>query len=59
VKRPERATDDKTWAQYLHFRGNVKGAAKELWIHTAGCGRWFVLSRDTVTHEVSGSEPMT
>jgi sarcosine oxidase, subunit delta len=59
VERPERAVDDKTWAQYLHFRRNAKGPAAELWIHTAGCGRWLVLSRDTVTHEVTGSEPMT
>ena len=39
VKRPERSADDKTWAQYLHFRKNAKGSAKELWIHAAGCGR--------------------
>jgi sarcosine oxidase subunit delta len=58
VKRPERAADDKAWAQYLHFRKNAKGPANELWIHSAGCGRWFVLSRDTLTHEVAGSEPM-
>ena len=37
---------------------NAKGAARELWIHRAGCGRWIVLSRDTVTHVVTGSEPM-
>jgi heterotetrameric sarcosine oxidase delta subunit len=58
VKRPGRAADDKEWARYLHFRKNAKGSAKELWIHTAGCGRWFALTRDTVTHDVTGSEPM-
>ena len=58
VRRPDRSADDKTWAQYLYFRRNAKGPAKELWIHLGGCGRWFTLSRDTVTHEVTGSEPL-
>ncbi len=58
IDRPERTVDDKAWAQYFHFRRNAKGAARELWIHSAGCGRWIVLSRDTVTHVVTGSEPM-
>jgi heterotetrameric sarcosine oxidase delta subunit len=58
IDRPERTVDDKAWAQYLHFRRNAKGAALENWIHSAGCGRWIVLSRDTVTHVVTGSEPM-
>ena len=58
VDRPDRTVDDKAWAQYLYFRRNAKGAARELWIHGAGCGRWIVLSRDTVTHVVTGSEPM-
>jgi sarcosine oxidase, subunit delta len=58
VRRPERSADDTAWAHYLHFRKNAKGPAKELWIHSAGCGRWFLLSRDTLTHEVAGSEPM-
>lgn len=58
MQRPDRSVDDKTWAQYLHFRRNAKGPAKELWIHIGGCGRWFVLSRDTVTHAVDRSEPL-
>jgi sarcosine oxidase subunit delta len=58
TERRGRAIDDRGWAQYLYFRRNAKGPAKECWIHTAGCGRWFELHRDTVTHEVTGSEPM-
>ncbi|HVJ40288.1 MAG TPA: sarcosine oxidase subunit delta, partial [Dongiaceae bacterium] len=46
------------WAQYLYFRTNAKGDAKELWIHSAGCGRWFELERNTATHEVTRSGPM-
>lgn len=56
--RPSRASSDAEWANYLHFRRNVKGAAEELWIHSGGCGRWLELRRDTVTHEVAGSSPM-
>ena len=59
VKRPGRDCDDRTWAQYLHVRKNAKGPAQELWIHSGGCGRWFKLSRDTLTHAVTRWEPMT
>jgi sarcosine oxidase subunit delta len=58
VQRPDRKADDATWAQYIYFRKNVKGPDKELWIHSGGCGRWLALSRNTVTHEVTGSEPL-
>jgi sarcosine oxidase subunit delta len=58
TRRPEPTADDHAWAQYLHFRRNAKGAAREYWIHAGGCGRWFELHRDTLTHEVTGSEPM-
>ena len=37
---------------------HIKHVLLENWIHSAGCGRWIVLSRDTVTHVVTGSEPM-
>ena len=58
VKRPARDCSDAELAKYLYLRKNIKGAARELWIHTGGCGRWFELKRDTVTHVVSGSEPL-
>lgn len=53
IARPPLACDDATWAQYLFFRDNPKGAHAERWRHTAGCGQWFNLQRDTVTHGVS------
>ena len=58
TKRPGRDSDDRAWAQYLHFRRNAKGAARELWVHLGGCGRWFELHRDTLTHAVTCSEPL-
>ena len=56
--RPERDCDDAPWSQYLHFRANARGPSRELWVHSAGCGRWLVLERDTQSHDVLGSEAM-
>jgi len=43
---------DREWANYLHIRANPKGWLAERWVHFAGCGRWFNLWRNTVTHEI-------
>ena len=45
--------DDKQWADYLFMRKNTRGLHKEQWLHTQGCRQWFVLSRNTVTYEIS------
>jgi sarcosine oxidase, subunit delta len=52
MARPELAADDQTWGEYLFFRDNPKGLHHERWRHAQGCGRWFNISRNTVTHEV-------
>ena len=49
------AVSDYAWTEYVYFRGNPKGAHRELWFHAHGCGRWVEVERDTVTHEVTGS----
>ena len=46
------ALSDEEWARYLFVRANPRGALRERWVHTHGCRRWFVLERDTVTHEI-------
>lgn len=51
-QRPGRDCSDAEWAEYLHMRGNPRGAAVEMWVHSDGCGRWFALARDTRTHKV-------
>lgn len=48
---PERVGDEE-WADYLFFRRNPRGLHFERWCHVHGCGQWFNLARDTVTHEV-------
>jgi sarcosine oxidase, subunit delta len=45
------AVDDATWAEYLFMRDNPKGPFDERWCHVAGCRRWFVARRDTLTNE--------
>ena len=51
-QRPEALTDPE-WADYLFMRANPKGVHRERWVHAAGCGRWFNVQRDTVTHEIT------
>ncbi|MEI9851476.1 MAG: sarcosine oxidase subunit delta [Sphingomonas sp.] len=60
VERPDPApeADARAWADYLFFRDNPKGPALERWVHEAGCGQWFNVARDTVTHEFLRVYPM-
>lgn len=46
------ALSDGEWAAHLFMRRNEKGLRRERWHHSAGCRRWFNLSRDTVTHAI-------
>ena len=43
--------------EYVYIRDNPAGPHEELWLHSAGCRQWFVVSRDTRTHEILGSAP--
>lgn len=52
ITRPSFEADDSTWGRYLFYRNNPKGVQFERWCHVYGCGQWFNLARDTVTHEI-------
>ena len=52
VTRPSLDSSDSEWSDYLFNRENPKGIHYERWIHSYGCGRWFNVARDTVTHEI-------
>ena len=52
IARPPLDCSDEVWGDYLFFRDNPKGEHAERWRHSFGCGMWFGLRRDTVTHEV-------
>ena len=56
---PPEAVSDEAWADYLFYRDNPKGVAYERWVHSAGCGRWFNVARDTRTHEIISVYAMT
>ncbi len=56
LDRPAPDAGAESWDDYLHNRENPAGPTRELWHHEAGCGAWLVVTRDTVTHEMQGSE---
>ncbi|MGL5837571.1 MAG: sarcosine oxidase subunit delta [Sphingorhabdus sp.] len=41
---------DEEWAEFLFMRRNPKGTHRERWMHSAGCRKWFTLTRDTRNH---------
>ena len=54
IVRPNdpQGVSDEQWADYLYMRGNPKGIHREQWYHSQGCGRWFNVSRHTVSYEI-------
>jgi sarcosine oxidase, subunit delta len=52
LTRPAPEVDDATWSEYLFVRDNPVGLHFERWLHTYGCGQWFNMARNTLTHEV-------
>lgn len=49
---PEQASDE-AWGEYLFYRNNKKGPQMERWLHNHGCGQWFLVQRNTLTHEIT------
>jgi len=58
VTRPAWEVSDEEWTAYLYLRENPAGLHLERWCHSSGCGRWFNVARDTLTHEVIRSYPI-
>ena len=58
VSRPSPAVSDAEWSDYLFNHTNPKGVHFERWCHVFGCGQWFNVARDTVTHEILAVYPM-
>ena len=49
---PPDQVSEAAWAAYLFERTNPKELHYERWLHRHGCGQWFNLVRDTVSHEI-------
>jgi heterotetrameric sarcosine oxidase delta subunit len=58
INRPDwRAKDAaEQFYQYQYMRDNPAGAHRELWYHEQGDRSWLVVSRDTLTHEITKVE---
>ncbi len=56
LNRPEAGAAPAAWDDYLHNRDNVAGVVRDLWYHETGCSAWLIVTRNTITHEVLGSE---
>lgn len=46
------APNSAEWMEHVYLRDNPRGRVREHWYHSHGCGRWLVVERDTLTHEV-------
>ena len=42
--------------EYLYLRDNPAGLHRELWYHEQGDRSWLVVTRNTVTHEITSVE---
>ena len=42
--------------EYLYLRDNPIGSHRELWFHEQGDRSWLVVTRDTLTHEITACE---
>jgi sarcosine oxidase subunit delta len=54
IKRPANPEEasDKEWGDYLFFRDNPRGLHREIWVHAAGCRKFFNVVRNTVSYEI-------
>jgi sarcosine oxidase subunit delta len=51
------SVDDEAWGAYLYQRDNPRGPHGERWRHLHGCGRFFNVTRNTVTDLFVESPP--
>ena len=55
LNRPKWDSEDaeNNFYEYLYLRKNIAGIHKELWFHQQGDRSWLVISRNTLTHEIT------
>lgn len=55
IDRPDPASETaaQDFYRYQYLRDNPAGVHRELWYHEAGDRSWLVVTRNTVTHEIT------
>ena len=58
IDRPDWQAEDaaEQFYNYQYLRNNLAGEHRELWFHEGGDRSWLVVTRNTVTHEISNVE---
>lgn len=56
-KRPVSNSSPVEWRKYLYAKANPAGWTTEQWYHSAGCGKFIVAERHTVTNEIRATRP--
>ncbi|HMQ58191.1 MAG TPA: sarcosine oxidase subunit delta [Rhizobiaceae bacterium] len=58
IDRPDPAAIDaqERFHEYAYLRDNPAGEHRELWYHEYGDRSWLVVTRNTLTHEISKVE---
>jgi len=58
INRPDPDADDAAdqFHDYLYLRDNPAGDHRELWFHEQGDRSWLVVTRNTLTHEITRVE---
>lgn len=58
IERPDPDSEDALlqFHDYLHLRDNPAGTHRELWFHEYGDRSWLVVTRDTLTHDITAVE---
>lgn len=56
LDRPAPDAGEAAWDDFVYLRDNPAGPTRELWLHEGGCGAWVVVTRDTSSHEMLGSQ---
>ena len=58
IDRPDWQAEDaaERFYNYQYLRDNPAGEHHELWFHEGGDRSWLVVTRNTVTHEISNVE---
>jgi len=58
IDRPDWQAPDaaERFYEYQYLRSNAAGEHRELWFHEQGDRSWLVVTRDTLTHEITKVE---